>query len=152
MKRILYIVLFVMLSCLLASAQTTDGLWLTSRQRVSATNSGIYIGQSSGMSSAASVNPSTSFTTGTGSAAFSSGSRYSAQLSAVGASSVNMANPSVRHRREGENPFDGKTVEDYENPQEPGTPLGDVPFLFMLLLLTMYLCVGRRLKQVHRAK
>ena len=37
------------------------------------------------------------------------------------------------HIRKDENPFGGQTVEDTQNPNEPGTPLGDAVWPLMLL-------------------
>lgn len=142
MKKLHYMMLLALLLLGGAgqlTAQTADGLWLTSRQRVSGSHGGLSAGTATwGVGAPPSVvgSPVVPFR-GTGSV-MTSGSRYRAQVSAVGASSVAIPYNPARPRREGENPFGDETIDDTQNPNEPGTPLGDIPFLLLLTAAAAY--------------
>ncbi|MBR1809948.1 MAG: hypothetical protein IJ776_11285 [Paludibacteraceae bacterium] len=141
MKRFLYIVLIAMLGSMYAAAQATDGLWLTSRQRMLGTQSSVSSpGALPGTAAPVSVAPSSVSVAVHTPAMMASGSRYSSEVTAVGAKNVSSV---IRPRREGENPFGGETIGDTPNPNEPGTPLGDIPFLLMALLAVIYAFAAR---------
>lgn len=44
----------------------------------------------------------------------------------------------------GENPFGDETIDDVVNPNEPGTPIGDTPWILFGLMLGAYAIVKRR--------
>ena len=58
------------------------------------------------------------------------GSRYSAQISEIGATQ-----PRNKYRKamDDDDPFGGETIDDIEKPLEPGTPIGDALWLLLLL-------------------
>lgn len=46
--------------------------------------------------------------------------------------------------RDGEDPFGGQTIGSTENPDQPGTPIGDTPWILFGLMLGAYAIVKRR--------
>lgn len=154
MKRLHYMVLglLLMLGAGPMIAQT-DGLWLISRQRMSGTggtmSQGIGI-MSGGMTvqpagaggwSATGMHSSVEFGSryaGTAAALRGTGSRYSSQITSVGASTVNPVNTSRPQR------IGGQDSGGPDKPNQPGAaPVGDIPLLWLLLLSALYSVIGR---------
>ncbi len=51
-----------------------------------------------------------------------------------------------RRQIESNDPFGGATIDDVDNPKEPGLPIGDVPVCFFLILSAVcILCTKRHL-------
>lgn len=116
----------------------TEGVWLTSRQHVSGTygglsGSGVLWGTPSQASGLSPLSWQGGISTTSGMMA--SGSRYSAQITAVGAVSVG------RPKRIEVNPGGGPS-EDLPDPD--ATPLGDTPFLLLLAAAAGYALLRRR--------
>lgn len=44
----------------------------------------------------------------------------------------------IGNRRNANDPFGGATIDDVDDPKEPGLPVGDVPVGFLLLLAAFY--------------
>ncbi len=49
----------------------------------------------------------------------------------------------IGNRRNANDPFGGATIDDVDDPKEPGLPVGDVPVGFLLLLAAFYVLYMR---------
>ncbi len=125
MKRLFYIVFSVVLGTSTLCAQATDGVWLSSKQGIMSQHPSL----SSGLPAATPAQMPALSEMSVSSGAFHSGSRYSSTVTQVGAVSVTdvaAAGQTMTKRR-----WPG-------NPGDPGTPLGEIPFVLMALLAAVY--------------
>jgi len=136
MKKLLSIVLLSLLGTLTLCAQATGGVWLSSSHRQTTRHAG-YSSPASFAPAHLPSEQSSVWQPSFGSSSFCyTGSHYSSVVTKVGATSVFENESSSAHTM---------TKRRWpSNPGDPGAPVGEVPFLLMILLLVGYMKRKRR--------